>query len=231
MYVRSNLAAPCDMKTNELLESLRQMDPSPYFDLMSWQHETPHMCENVEGFYGPIGVMHKSSLATSPREAAAFPTGSYTHTEITQETRSDASTADTSLVADECIYMEDAADTCAAMATAWYAAYTAPADSWQGWQQTEWMDNQHFSEAPKPELLTSSARDVQDVPMGQGLTELMTSGSASHQAGQCKPCAFAWKPVGCQDGPACKFCHLCPAGEKQRRKRVLRQIQRNAGVC
>jgi hypothetical protein len=28
----------------------------------------------------------------------------------------------------------------------------------------------------------------------------------------------------------CKFCHLCPPGEKQRRKRVLRQLQRNVGV-
>jgi len=228
MFVKSSLAVPCDLKANDLELSLWQMDPSPYFDLVGWQHDTPHS----EGSYGPIGVMHKSSLATSPCEASALPFCSYAQTE-TPETRSDASTADTSFVADECSYAEepwnmDATDTCTAMAAAWHAAYTTPVDSWQAWQQTEWRDSQHITEAPKPEFLTSSAWDMH---MAQGHTEPLTRSSASHQAGQCKPCAFAWKPEGCQGGPACNFCHLCPPGEKQRRKRVLRQMQRNAGVC
>jgi len=64
-----------------------------------------------------------------------------------------------------------------------------------------------------------------------GWGDLPSAGSARHHTGQCKPCAFAWKPEGCESGADCIFCHLCPAGEKQRRKRVLRHLQRNMGQC
>lgn len=52
------------------------------------------------------------------------------------------------------------------------------------------------------------------------------NGSSSHWLLQCKPCAYAWKEEGCQNGDRCKFCHLCPPGEKQRRKRYQRQLAR-----
>mmetsp|Transcript_64186 Transcript_64186/g.150664 ORF Transcript_64186/g.150664 Transcript_64186/m.150664 type:complete len:268 (-) Transcript_64186:211-1014(-) len=46
-----------------------------------------------------------------------------------------------------------------------------------------------------------------------------TMGSAGHDEGNCKPCAFVYTK-GCQSGMQCAFCHLCPPGEKDRRKKV-----------
>jgi hypothetical protein len=42
-------------------------------------------------------------------------------------------------------------------------------------------------------------------------------GSALHYQGNCKPCAFFWKMVGCKYGTECQFCHLCDADERKRR--------------
>merc|ERR1719253_676893 len=55
-----------------------------------------------------------------------------------------------------------------------------------------------------------------------------SAGSALHRQGRCKPCAFMYKD-GCRSGADCPYCHLCPPGEKQRRKRVTRSMQRNTG--
>jgi len=44
-------------------------------------------------------------------------------------------------------------------------------------------------------------------------------GSAEHALGKCKPCAFVHRPVGCADGQACSFCHLCEPGERKRRQK------------
>jgi len=46
-----------------------------------------------------------------------------------------------------------------------------------------------------------------------------TCGSLMHFTGQCKPCAF-FNTKGCTSGYECQFCHLCPPGEKKRRKRA-----------
>lgn len=78
-----------------------------------------------------------------------------------------------------------------------------------------------------PEMQPSWDPDVQPSWDPQHLSE----GSSKHQLGQCKPCAFAWRPEGCDSGPQCKFCHLCPPREKQRRKRVLRQLQRSCATA
>jgi len=53
-----------------------------------------------------------------------------------------------------------------------------------------------------------------------------SEGSSGHRLGRCKPCAFMYKD-GCRSGADCPYCHLCPPGEKQRRKRVMRSMQRN----
>jgi hypothetical protein len=53
-----------------------------------------------------------------------------------------------------------------------------------------------------------------------------SGGSGNHALGQCKPCAFFHSPQGCQTGRDCKFCHLCPPREVQRRKRIRRRIAR-----
>jgi hypothetical protein len=56
------------------------------------------------------------------------------------------------------------------------------------------------------------------------LTEDLDSvGSRLHDSGRCKPCAF-FHTKGCNSGSGCLFCHRCPAHEKQRRKRLRRQL-------
>jgi len=47
---------------------------------------------------------------------------------------------------------------------------------------------------------------------------LPSRGAYWHSTGQCKPCAWFWKPKGCENGQNCNHCHLCPPGELKRRK-------------
>jgi hypothetical protein len=62
---------------------------------------------------------------------------------------------------------------------------------------------------------------------------LWSIGSAAHETGSCKPCAFLWKDPknpGCQNGTACTFCHLCPPGEVKARKKqkmFMRKVAKN----
>jgi len=44
-------------------------------------------------------------------------------------------------------------------------------------------------------------------------------GSESHGTGECKPCAWFWKPEGCKNDKECLYCHLCPEGERRRKKK------------
>jgi len=44
-------------------------------------------------------------------------------------------------------------------------------------------------------------------------------GSLLHGNGLCRPCAWLYKPNGCQNGAACNHCHLCPDGEIKARRR------------
>merc|ERR1719401_2412298 len=58
-----------------------------------------------------------------------------------------------------------------------------------------------------------------------GTDESPTMGSRNHRVGGCKPCAFL-HTKGCNNGIACEFCHLCEPGEKKKRQREKRQMQR-----
>eukprot|EP00438_Fugacium_kawagutii_P002344 Skav219221 [mRNA] locus=scaffold1015:106809:107483:+ [translate_table: standard] len=51
-------------------------------------------------------------------------------------------------------------------------------------------------------------------------------GAARHAQGDCKPCAWFWRPGGCTRGEACRHCHLCPPGALQKKKRQNRQMLR-----
>jgi len=51
-------------------------------------------------------------------------------------------------------------------------------------------------------------------------------GSANHATGQCRPCAWFWKPGGCQNGKECLHCHLCPPGELQRKKKERQPVRK-----
>jgi hypothetical protein len=44
-------------------------------------------------------------------------------------------------------------------------------------------------------------------------------GSTLHAMGSCKPCAWFWKPSGCQNGRDCAYCHVCSEGELKARKK------------
>lgn len=78
---------------------------------------------------------------------------------------------------------------------------------------------QHVSSAPS-QAWSSSA----------GTTPLLTSrGSAEHPK-DCKPCAWMWKPKGCQTGSFCEYCHLCPKDELKRRKKAKVNAMRIGGL-
>eukprot|EP00933_Yihiella_yeosuensis_P072477 TRINITY_DN80868_c0_g1_i1.p1 TRINITY_DN80868_c0_g1~~TRINITY_DN80868_c0_g1_i1.p1 ORF type:complete len:289 (+),score=45.69 TRINITY_DN80868_c0_g1_i1:94-867(+) len=47
-----------------------------------------------------------------------------------------------------------------------------------------------------------------------------SKGAELHGTGQCKPCAWLWKPKGCQNAKDCNYCHLCPEGEMKIRKKA-----------
>lgn len=49
-----------------------------------------------------------------------------------------------------------------------------------------------------------------------------SAGSALHGTGDCRPCAWFWRPQGCANGRDCQHCHLCPMNEAKERKRLKR---------
>lgn len=56
-------------------------------------------------------------------------------------------------------------------------------------------------------------------------------GSALHGTGQCKPCAWFWKPEGCSNSSNCRHCHLCGRGQlkisKKNRTQARRALERS----
>lgn len=52
-----------------------------------------------------------------------------------------------------------------------------------------------------------------------GSPEMPTVGSAGHNMGTCKPCAF-FHSRGCENGLQCPFCHLCAPDEKRKRQKA-----------
>jgi len=56
-----------------------------------------------------------------------------------------------------------------------------------------------------------------------------SNGSAEHDKGKCRPCAWVWKPDGCVNGTACSFCHTCEVGQmKVRKKQKIAQLKAHA---
>lgn len=45
-------------------------------------------------------------------------------------------------------------------------------------------------------------------------------GSQFHGTGKCRPCAWFYKPQGCQSAQSCSYCHLCEEGELKARKKL-----------
>jgi len=75
---------------------------------------------------------------------------------------------------------------------------------------------------PPPAQQAWSAQHAQELPEPVvGLPECPTVGSKGHFYGTCKPCAFLYTK-GCTNGASCPFCHMCDAGEKNRRTKEKR---------
>jgi hypothetical protein len=51
-------------------------------------------------------------------------------------------------------------------------------------------------------------------------------GSETHGTGNCRPCAWFWKPGSCQNDRECHHCHLCPQGELKARKKSKLNMMR-----
>lgn len=70
-------------------------------------------------------------------------------------------------------------------------------------------------------------KSVPDVNLNDTLPDGMPSiGSGLHASGECQPCAWFWKPSGCQNGQVCNRCHLCPQGAVKARKRAKHAMMR-----
>lgn len=56
-----------------------------------------------------------------------------------------------------------------------------------------------------------------------------SAGSALHGSGSCNPCAWFWKPQGCENGVNCRRCHVCSPDEaKARKKSKQAALRRNS---
>lgn len=60
-------------------------------------------------------------------------------------------------------------------------------------------------------------------------------GSAGHRLGMCRPCDFRYRSDGCRAGSRCQYCHLCPHGERQHRRkkaaaRMMTRMTANGSV-
>merc|ERR1711957_455656 len=48
----------------------------------------------------------------------------------------------------------------------------------------------------------------------------ISAGSASHDCGECRPCAWFWRAQGCLNGKDCRHCHFCPQGSMKSRRKI-----------
>jgi len=73
---------------------------------------------------------------------------------------------------------------------------------------------------PEPNLHQSQVPNTQNWPVWPN------RGSVLHMSGMCQPCAWFWKPVGCQSSLECNFCHVCPDGVLKARKKTKQAMKR-----
>jgi len=72
-----------------------------------------------------------------------------------------------------------------------------------------------------------------DHPCEEDRGEVWSEGSALHEQGRCRPCAFVNTPTGCKAEARCRFCHLQHTSVKRRvrpckgkRERLRRLVER-----
>lgn len=78
-----------------------------------------------------------------------------------------------------------------------------------------------------PPQVMSPPKQIASPQQLSPIAGLASVGAALHGTGECKPCAWFWKPGGCEHQAACGFCHACPEGEIRRRKKEKVQTMRN----
>jgi len=62
--------------------------------------------------------------------------------------------------------------------------------------------------------------DVQErLTTGSSVAPGVSMGSAYHSVGDCKPCAWFWKPTSCNKGHMCEYCHSCEQWAFERRNK------------
>lgn len=64
-------------------------------------------------------------------------------------------------------------------------------------------------------LCADVERPTPETPSGKAA---WSTGAAGHDWGQCKPCAWNWKPAGCSKGETCDYCHLCDETAMKRKQ-------------
>lgn len=109
---------------------------------------------------------------------------------------------------------------------------TSPANSENDLMTSSSSDHEStMSRSPEHEFVARSGQTCFPAPFDSVLTtELQLPsnpetvpvpnvGSALHGTGDCRPCAFFWKSVGCQSDQNCSYCHFCPDGSLKARKK------------
>lgn len=76
----------------------------------------------------------------------------------------------------------------------------------------------NMDESPIPAILPLQLRHPEQ-----------SEGSALHNSGQCKPCAWFWRPQGCFNSVDCAHCHMCLPGELKKLKKARQQAMRGTG--
>lgn len=59
-------------------------------------------------------------------------------------------------------------------------------------------------------------------------TPQWSAGASLHAEGQCKPCGFYWRSMGCKDGAACRHCHLCTVESTKERRKSRKEAMKQA---
>lgn len=81
-----------------------------------------------------------------------------------------------------------------------------------------------FAEGPSEE----SESNNKAMNAGVATSGLKSIGSALHQSGTCRPCAWIHKPQGCSNGAACRHCHLCDEDAVKIRRKAKCALFRKA---
>jgi len=79
-------------------------------------------------------------------------------------------------------------------------------------------ENQHLT--ADDEAGEDDVPDAAELKVDPSAERIQWSAGANRHFGlECRPCAWNWRPSGCQNGSACIFCHICPKEALRERRR------------